>query len=39
MTQQTYHPETNLLDYTFKINRHPVVDVKVEGADLQARVG
>jgi outer membrane protein assembly complex protein YaeT len=35
MTQRTYHPETNLLDYTFDINRGPVVDVKVEGAKLR----
>ncbi len=35
MTQRTYHPETNLLDYTFEINRGPVVDVKVEGAKLR----
>jgi outer membrane protein insertion porin family len=35
MTQRNYHPETNLLDYTFEINRGPVVDVKVEGAKLR----
>lgn len=35
MTQRVYHPETNLLDYTFEINRGPVVDVKVEGAKLR----
>lgn len=35
MTQRVYHPETNLLDYTFEINRGPVVDVKVEGASLR----
>jgi outer membrane protein insertion porin family len=35
MTQRLYHPETNLLDYTFEINRGPVVDVKVEGAKLR----
>ena len=35
MTQRTYHPETNLLDYTFEINRGPVVDVRVEGANLR----
>ena len=39
MTQRLYHPETNLLDYTFEINRGPVVDVKVEGAKLRARAG
>jgi outer membrane protein insertion porin family len=35
MTQRLYHPETNLLDYTFEINRGPLVDVKVEGAKLR----
>ena len=35
MTQRLYHPETNLVDYTFDINRGPVVDVKVEGAKLR----
>src|SRR5579864_4926716 len=35
MTQRTYHRETNRLDYTFEINRGPVVDVKVEGAKLR----
>ncbi len=39
MTQRTYHPETNLLDYTFEINRGPVVDVRVEGAKSTARPG
>jgi outer membrane protein assembly complex protein YaeT len=35
MTQRTYHAETNLLDYTFEINRGPLVDVRVEGATLR----
>ena len=35
LTQRLYHPETNLVDYTFDINRGPVVDVKVEGAKLR----
>lgn len=35
MTQRVYHAESNLLDYTFEINRGPVVDVKVEGASLR----
>lgn len=35
MTQRIYHPETNRLDYTFEINRGPVVEVKVEGAKLR----
>jgi outer membrane protein insertion porin family len=37
MTQRVYQAETNLLDYTFEINRGPVVDVKVEGASLGRR--
>ncbi len=35
LTQRAYHPENNTLDYTFDINRGPVVDVKVEGAKLR----
>ena len=35
MTQRIYHPETNLLDYTFEINRGPLIDVKLEGAKLR----
>jgi outer membrane protein insertion porin family len=35
MTQRLYHPEINLLDYTFDINRGPLVDVRVEGAKLR----
>jgi outer membrane protein assembly complex protein YaeT len=35
MTQRVYHPETNLLDYTFEINRGPAVEVRVEGAKLR----
>jgi outer membrane protein insertion porin family len=35
LTQRIYHSDTNLLDYTFEINRGPVVDVKVEGAQLR----
>jgi outer membrane protein insertion porin family len=35
MTQRVYHPETNLLDYTFDINRGPLVNVRVEGALLR----
>jgi outer membrane protein insertion porin family len=35
MTERLYHPETNLLDYTFEINRGPMVDVKLEGAKLR----
>src|SRR5262249_24682552 len=35
LTQRIYHPETNLVDYTFDINRGPIVEVKVEGAKLR----
>lgn len=35
LTERLYHPETNLLDYTFDITGGPVVDVKVEGAKLR----
>lgn len=35
MTKRVYHSETNLLDYTFEINRGPVVNVRVEGASLR----
>jgi outer membrane protein assembly complex protein YaeT len=35
LTQRVYRPETNLVDYTFDINRGPVVGVKVEGASLR----
>jgi outer membrane protein assembly complex protein YaeT len=34
LTQRVYHPQSNSLDYTFEINRGPVVDVKVEGGKL-----
>ncbi|MGC2695117.1 MAG: POTRA domain-containing protein, partial [Candidatus Angelobacter sp.] len=35
LTQRVYHPENNRVDYTFDINRGPVVGVKVEGASLR----
>jgi len=35
LTKRAYHPENNLLDYTFDITRGPTVDVKVEGAKLR----
>ena len=35
LTKREYHPESNLLDYTFDITRGPTVDVKVEGAKLR----
>ena len=35
LTERQYHPETNLLDYAFEINRGPVVEVKTEGATLR----
>lgn len=34
MTERKYNPANNTLDYTFDINRGPVVDVRVEGAKL-----
>jgi outer membrane protein insertion porin family len=34
LVQRVYHPQNNSLDYTFDINRGPVVTVKVEGAKL-----
>lgn len=34
LTQRTYQPETETLDYNFAISRGPVVDVKVEGMSL-----
>lgn len=37
MSERTYHPNNNTLDYTFDIDRGPVVDVRVEGAKLSAR--
>jgi outer membrane protein insertion porin family len=35
LTDRTYNPESNTLDYTFEIIPGPVVDVKVEGAKLK----
>lgn len=35
ITERTYHPDTDRLDYTFSIQRGPVVDIKVEGAHLR----
>ena len=35
LTQRLYHPETNLVDYTFDISRGPIVEVRVEGAKLR----
>jgi outer membrane protein insertion porin family len=35
LTERTYHPENNSLDYAFEINRGPIVDVKVDGAKLR----
>lgn len=35
LTERKYRPENNTVDYTFEINRGPVVDVKVEGAKLR----
>jgi outer membrane protein insertion porin family len=35
MTERNYHPENNTVDYTFDINRGPLVDVRLEGAKLR----
>lgn len=35
LTQRTYHPENNTVDYTFDIVRGPVVVVRVEGTSLR----
>ena len=34
LTQRTYHPENETLDYAFDVIRGPVVDVRVEGTVL-----
>ena len=34
LTERKYHPEKNTLDYSFEINRGPVVDVRVEGGSI-----
>ncbi|HUS19968.1 MAG TPA: POTRA domain-containing protein [Terriglobales bacterium] len=35
ITERTYHPDTDKLDYTFSIHRGPIVDVQVEGAHIR----
>jgi len=35
VTQRKYDPATNVVDYTFQIDRGPVVDIAVEGARLR----
>lgn len=35
ITRGDYHPESNTLDYTFDIVQGPVVNVRVEGANLR----
>lgn len=35
LMQRQYHPDTNVLDYTFEINRGPLVEVTTEGAKLR----
>lgn len=30
-----YHPETNTVDYTFEVERGPVLDIRAEGASLK----
>ena len=34
VVEKRYHPENNTLDYTFRVNRGPRVDIRVEGASL-----
>jgi outer membrane protein insertion porin family len=35
LIDRNYHPNTNKLDYTFKIDRGPKVDIRLEGARLR----
>src|SRR5947209_12451805 len=35
MVDRNYHTDTNRLDYVFEINRGPIVDVRVEGANMR----
>src|SRR5262249_22685832 len=35
LTQRVYHPQNNSLDYTFDITPGPIVNVRVEGANLR----
>jgi len=35
LSDRIYHPESNTVDYVFKILRGPVVEVKLEGAKLR----
>ncbi len=35
ITDRNYHTDTDRLDYTFQINRGPIVEVRVEGAHLR----
>lgn len=36
ITDKTYHPETNTLDYTFALDHGAKIDVKVEGASVRS---
>ncbi|HEX7962760.1 MAG TPA: POTRA domain-containing protein, partial [Terriglobales bacterium] len=36
LIDRNYHPSTNKLDYTFKIDRGPRVDIRLEGARLRS---
>lgn len=38
LIDRNYHPRTNTLDYTFKVERGPKVEIKVEGAHLRKGV-
>ena len=37
VVKKDYHAETNDLDYTIRINRGPVIEIRVEGASLSKR--
>ena len=38
IVDRNYHPDENRLDYVFKIERGPTVDIKIEGAKIRAGV-
>jgi outer membrane protein insertion porin family len=38
LVERKYHEDSNLLDYTFEVERGAVVDIQVEGAKISPRV-
>ncbi len=38
LTDRNYHPRSNTLDYTFKVERGPKVEIKLEGAHVRKGV-